>query len=232
MRAFNALCTDIALNHPDDTNRFVLQRLIYRETIKFTSLSSQFVIKAITRVAGANKTRKAQLKSKKLPRKKRPATHCSFARFSAVPYDARLLNMSSLLSAGTVSIASLTGRQKVKVCLDSRNLGVLSLGQNSRRGAARPLPQGRTLPCPGRRCSGAGEHPRRRCPWSRHGGGQHRRLLRRHGVSLRPCRERTAAIRTGTEIPAGERNEKRKTTTQENRRPRAKVPAGCQPLHI
>ena len=53
MRAFNALCTDIALNHPDDTNRFVLQRLIYRETIKSTSLSSQFVIKAITRVAGA-----------------------------------------------------------------------------------------------------------------------------------------------------------------------------------
>ena len=129
MRAFNALCTDIALNHPDDTNRFVLQRLIYRETIKFTSLSSQFVIKAITRVAGANKTRKAQLKSKKLPRKKRPATHCSFARFSAVPYDARLLNMSSLLSAGTVSIASLTGRQKVKVCLDSRNLGVLLSGK-------------------------------------------------------------------------------------------------------
>ena len=130
MRAFNALCTDIARNHPDTTNAFSLHSLVYKETVVSSPLSSQFVIRAIARVAGANKTRKAQLKSKKLPKKKhRPATPCSFARFSAVPYDARLLNMSSLLSGKTVSIASLRGRQKVKVCLDSRNLNVLLSGK-------------------------------------------------------------------------------------------------------
>jgi len=130
MRVFNALCTDIARNHPDATNAFSLHSLVYREVVATSPLSSQFVIRAIARVAGANKTRKTQLSSKKLPKKKhRPAAHCSFARFSAVPYDARLLNMSSLLSGETVSIASLRGRQKIKVCLDRRNLDVLLSGK-------------------------------------------------------------------------------------------------------
>ena len=132
MRAFNSACSIIAEKYGDETNRIRLHHKTYDETRSLTGLSSQFVVRAIGRVADANKTRVAQTKSKKLRR--RAGKHWKpvvFREYASVPYDARLSDLGKLWSRGEVSLSTCSSkgkRETVGVSLNPHSATMLLSG--------------------------------------------------------------------------------------------------------
>ena len=132
MRAFNSACSVIAEKYGDETNRIRLHHKAYDEMRSSTGLSSQFVVRAIGRVADANKARVAQTKSKKLQRRvgkhRKPVV---FREYASVPYDARLSDFCKLWSRGEVSLstcASKGKRETVGVSLNPHSATMLFSG--------------------------------------------------------------------------------------------------------
>ena len=132
MRAFNSACSIIAEKYGDETNRIRLHHKTYDETRSLTGLSSQFVVRAIGRVADANKTRVAQIKSKKLRRRagkrQKPVV---FREYASVPYDARLSDFSKLWSRGEVLLSTCAfkgKRETVGVSLNPHSATMLFSG--------------------------------------------------------------------------------------------------------
>jgi len=95
----NDTCNSISERYPDVTSKEVLHKLCYKKTRSLSpDVPAQFVCQAQRRVAAANKTRKSQLKSKKVRRRKKASLHkpASFRKHAAIQYDGCTLDISGM----------------------------------------------------------------------------------------------------------------------------------------
>lgn len=102
MEMFNDTCNSISMKYPEITSAGVLHELCYKKTRSMLpDVPAQFVCRAQRRVAAANKARKAQLKSKKVRRRKKASLHkpAAFRKHAAIQYDARTLDISGMFNA-------------------------------------------------------------------------------------------------------------------------------------
>jgi len=113
MEMFNDTCNSISERYPDVTSKEVLHKLCYKKTRSLSpDVPAQFVCQAQRRVAAANKTRKSQLKSKKVRRRKKASLHkpASFRKHAAIQYDGCTLDVSGMAptSSGCATDTSLS----------------------------------------------------------------------------------------------------------------------------
>ena len=116
MEMFNDTCNSISERYPDVTSKEVLHKLCYKKTRSLSpDVPAQFVCQAQRRVAAANKTRKSQLKSKKVRRRKKASLHkpASFRKHAAIQYDGCTLDISGMFTAPTFEPSSRYGTEKL-----------------------------------------------------------------------------------------------------------------------